>query len=129
VQPDSSSSSSSTPVQLTVQHQQQQQQQQPNTAGLGGAAAEFADMPGAGSSSSSSVASNVRAIQQSNLARDPALQLMLAQAGTSHQVRWHDKVVTCCLNELMRLNWGQLLQSISMYSCRRAGGGCVSSSC
>jgi hypothetical protein len=95
VQPDSSSSN---PVQLTVQ-----QQQQPNPAGLGGAAAECAGMPGAGSSSSSSssVASNVRAIQQSNLAQDPALQLMLAQAATSHQVSCHDSSVTCCAYSLM----------------------------
>jgi hypothetical protein len=98
VQPNSSSSSK--PVQLTVQ--QQQQSNQAGVAAGGAAAAAFAGMAGVGSSSS--VASNVRVIQQSNLAQEPALQLMLAQAATSHQVSaWHD--VWFYLPDIMEATW------------------------
>jgi hypothetical protein len=76
VQPDAPHSS---PVQITVQ-QQQQQQSHPMSLAAATAAGTAAAAPG------SSRVCNVRAIQQANLAAQPAMQLMLAQAATPHQV-------------------------------------------
>ncbi|WIA43060.1 hypothetical protein OEZ86_009589 [Tetradesmus obliquus] len=78
VQPDPPSSS---PVQLTVQ----QQQQSAITGTVLTPAAVNMPGPGGSSGSSSSGVCNVRAIQQGNLAAEPAMQLVLAQAGTLQQ--------------------------------------------
>lgn len=93
VQPDSPSSS---PVQLTVQ----QQQQSAITGTVLTPAAVNMPGPGGSSGSSSSGVCNVRAIQQGNLAAEPAMQLVLAQAGTLQQVReagrWHMLQLRTC---------------------------------